>query len=70
MPQLPTLTITTEQADRCIAAWGSVTAYKQWLAEEVKDFVLTKERLAIKQQRIGEIKDDIASLTDPTAGAS
>lgn len=70
MPLLPTLNVSDEQAARCVDAWGSVAAYKAWLAHEVKEFVLAKERLAIKSRRMGEIKSDIDALTDPMEGAT
>lgn len=43
MPDLPTLTITQSQADRCLAAWGSVAAYKAWLKGQVAGYVVAKE---------------------------
>lgn len=46
MPTLPTLTITAAQAERCLAAWGSVAAYKAWLRDMVATHVLATERQA------------------------
>lgn len=70
MPQLPTVTVNQEQADRCIAAYGSVAAYKQWLVREISAFVLEKERLHIKSVAAHEAKAQISSLSDPMSGAT
>lgn len=43
MPNLPTLTVTDAQASRITAAFGSVTAYKQWLKEKIIEHVLDFE---------------------------
>lgn len=50
MPALPTLTVTQAQADRMIAAYGSVTAYKQWLRESIAAFVAHRETQATLDQ--------------------
>lgn len=47
MPDLPTLTVTTEQSDRCLAAWGSVPAFREWLAASVSAYVKATERAAV-----------------------
>lgn len=46
MPDLPTITVTDAQAVRCLAAWGSVAAYKSWLQGQVVDYVKGAERAA------------------------
>jgi hypothetical protein len=43
MPALPTLTVTDEQANRMLAAWGSAENYSAWLKSEIIEFVLNKE---------------------------
>ena len=43
MPTLPTLTVTDAQANRMIAAWGSTAAYKEWLKEQVIQYVIRRE---------------------------
>lgn len=45
MPTLPTLTVTQEQADRMLAAWGSAAKYTDWLKQEIIEFVLNKEAM-------------------------
>lgn len=47
MPDLPTLTVTDPQAARCLAAWGSVAAYKAWLAGQVAGYVRATERATV-----------------------
>lgn len=49
MPTLPTVTVTQTQADRMLAAYGSVTAYKQWLVKMIKEYVVYQEALKIDQ---------------------
>ena len=46
MPDLPTITVTDEQSTRCIAAWGSVSAYREWLRAQVIAYVRATERAA------------------------
>lgn len=43
MPDLPTLTVTQAQADRCLAAYGTVENYRAWLRAQVRRYVLTSE---------------------------
>lgn len=66
MPELPTITVTDEQATRMLAAFGSAEAYREWLVEGIKDYVVTQERQAINQRyeeaRQGEIDALVASL--------
>ena len=72
MPELPTLTVTQEQADRAVAAWGSVAAYKAWLAASVRAYVLASESAAI----LGPLRDQMAAAQaaldadDPLEGAT
>ena len=40
MVMLPSIDIPQAQADRCLAAYGSVPAYKAWLAAAVRQYVL------------------------------
>ena len=47
MPELPTLTVTQEQADRAVAAWGGAVSYKQWLRAQVAAYVKASERAAV-----------------------
>lgn len=50
MPDLPTLTVTQEQADRMIAAYGSVANYRAWLKQKIVAFVLDYEMAQQDQQ--------------------
>jgi hypothetical protein len=51
MPDLPTLTVTQEQANRMIAAFGppggtteqAIANYKEWLKEAIIEYVIEKE---------------------------
>lgn len=71
MPDLPTLTITGDQAQRCLAAWGSVAAYKAWLRGAVRGYVLAKEE-ADQQAAIAAalLARNPALGTDPLEGAT
>ena len=73
MPALPTLTITDEQAERCIAAYGSVAAYKTWLREQVSEHVLAVERTAAERSlraQLLAVQAIADNATDPLAGAT
>ena len=41
--QLPTITVTDDQAARMLAAYGTVANYQTWLADSIIDFVLAAE---------------------------
>lgn len=55
MPNLPTVSVTQEQADRILAAFGSVASYTDWLKRQVRDAVLTiedrKDRAVFEAER-------------------
>ena len=72
MPALPTLTITDDQATRCLAAWGSVAAYKAWLAAEVAGYVRATERAAILADVLAAQELALAGIddSDPLADAT
>lgn len=44
MPNLPTLTVTDEQATRLLAVFGDAAGYKTWLKQRLRDHVLGVER--------------------------
>ena len=46
MPDLPTLTVTTAQAQRITAAFGTVTDYRKWLRNAVIMQVVSREGAA------------------------
>jgi hypothetical protein len=65
MPALPTLTVTDEQANRMLAAWGSTNAYTEWLKNQIIDFVLNKE--AVERQRVWMQQEQAKRDADRTA---
>jgi hypothetical protein len=65
MPTLPTLTVTQEQADRMIAAWGSAASYSEWLKQQIIDFVLNKE--AVDRQRAWMVQEEQRRAADRAA---
>lgn len=50
MPVLPSPTVTTAQANRMLAAWGSEQAYMDWLVRSIKEFVLAEESKDIEEE--------------------
>ena len=71
MPTMPTIDVTQAQADRALAAYGSVANYKRWLADSVREYVVTKERAAInlrheqaRQAEVAQVEADMA-VTNP-----
>lgn len=46
MPTLPTLDVTQAQADRMMAAYGSVAGYRQWLKQQIIEYVVAAEARA------------------------
>ena len=40
MVNLPTIDVSQAQADKALAAYGSIPAYKSWLTKAVRDFVI------------------------------
>lgn len=73
MPDLPTLTVTQAQADRLIAVFGDVAAYKAWLREALKGYVLAAEGdksdleyySVTKKQKLDALKKEL--FPDPVA---
>lgn len=66
MPTLPTIEVTQTQADRMLAAYGSVENYKKWLKNQIVLFVTDKElnenRAAMEAQLLAEHEANKASL--------
>lgn len=48
MPDLPTLTVTTTQATRITTAFGDAAAYRAWLRQQIKNYVIVHEREALQ----------------------
>ena len=69
MPTIPTLTVTQQQADRVLAAFGTVPAYKRWLADSIRDYVRVHEREALMELKRVETDMAMAVIdSDPLAG--
>ena len=79
MPDLPTLTVTSAQATRMLAAYGARDAtktptenYKAWLKEKIIEEVVAFERqqqqVTFRDQQIERDRQAIIALggTDPT----
>ena len=71
MPDLPTLTVTTEQANRMIAAFAPRDPdktpqqnYKDWLKERIIEYVIQQERQAalVEFNETRQAADDAAFL--------
>jgi hypothetical protein len=62
MPDLPTFTITQAQADRILAAFGSVQNYRDWLSSSVRDYVFQHERRQILQEYDVELQAKLAEI--------
>lgn len=60
MPTLPTFTITDDQANRILAAFGDVATYKQWLKRQIIQEVLRHEAKGMRDQ----VEGQIASMQD------
>lgn len=52
MPDLPTITVTTAQATKALAAFGDVAGYKAWLRQAVQTEV--KTRMWVQHQQAEE----------------
>lgn len=55
MPDLPTLTVTQAQADRMLAVFGTVEAYREWLRESIINHVLAEEEQVRVEQFHAEL---------------
>lgn len=60
--QLPTISIRDEHADRVIAAFGDVTAYKAWLREQVVSYVVGVEQRAMQAEALEQQRAAAAAL--------
>ena len=76
MPDLPTFTVTSPQATRMLAAWGSVENYKLWLRRAIIQHVIDYEvsvivneymtaMAAMDVRRDTLIRDVVSQLEDP-----
>lgn len=55
---LPTLKVTQEQADRMLAAWGSVEDYRAWLRDSIIEFVVGHEQAGKLQEAERRIHEE------------
>lgn len=63
MPTLPTFTVTDAQAQRMLAAWGSVSEYRRWLREQIAMYVSTHEANQTRQQNKADLEAQL--VEDP-----
>lgn len=70
MPALPTLDVTKAQADRMMAAFGSVENYKEWLRQQILHYVIDTEveqvRLEVTQREIDKKAEVIRAMPAPS----
>jgi hypothetical protein len=64
MPDLPTIQVTQTQADRILAAFGTVTNYKTWLKNTVRDAVINHELEEIRTQAEADLQTRQAEILD------
>lgn len=60
MPDLPTYTVTSAQASRIIAAFGSQLEYRRWLRATVINIVVSRESEAIRASMEAEMPEPTA----------
>ncbi|HWT39679.1 MAG TPA: hypothetical protein VN081_00135 [Dongiaceae bacterium] len=70
MPTLPTFTVTQAQADRLLAAYGSVDNYKAWLKEQIIEYVVEVEGDVTFAQARDTVNANDASLRADLANAT
>ena len=70
MPQLPTLTVSQPQADRLMAVFGSVEAYKLWLLNALKGKVMESEAAKAKVDAQAYVEGRRAQLETDMTGIS
>ena len=74
MPNLPTISVTQVQADRMLAAFGSVAEYKEWLRQQiilkVVDFEVAQVRVSVTQQEIDKKAEVLAAMPSPPQQAA
>lgn len=52
MPDLPTLTVSSAQAQRILATFGDAPTYRRWLAGQVRAAVLAHEAKTIDEAHV------------------
>lgn len=55
MPDLPTVTVTQEQHDLIMNAFGNIDAYEAWLISNVNSYVLAVENNNLTTEKAAEI---------------
>ena len=51
MPDLPTLTLTQAQFDRCLTVFGSAVAYQAWLSNQLRSVVIDVETALVLERQ-------------------
>lgn len=64
MPTLPTIDVTQAQADRLLAAFGSVAEYKAWLRQALVARVSFSESEKVRAKAMTDL-DAVANPTVP-----
>jgi hypothetical protein len=62
MPDLPTLTVTANQATRLLAAFGDTAGYKRWLRRSLVMEVERREVQAARTAANHTVQDAVADL--------
>ena len=75
MPNLPTLTVTDDQATRILAVFHDAPTYRRWLRDRVVETVLRAERTVLEGEAAAETTAALEALvaalpTDADADAS
>lgn len=62
MTDLPTISVTDEQAARLLAAFGTVDAYRTWLRARLVDYVLDQEQKRMAAEALAEQRAALDAL--------
>lgn len=68
MPTLPTLEVTTAQAQYLLGVFGSAEAYQQWLLDTIKARVMEEEMREAREAAQASIAARRAALEEKMAG--
>lgn len=62
MPNLPTISITQAQLDKCVAAFTDAAGYRAWLKAAVRDEVLRREARRLDEEANTAKRDALAAM--------
>ena len=62
MPNLPTLSLTQPQFDKCVAAFTDAAGYKAWLKQAVRDEVQRRAARRLDEEHNAAKKAALAAL--------